>query len=138
MSYAIGIRPMVSGLTALLFRFLHGGLLTTGILAAIAVAALISSGTLQDGRVIRQIQEWAAAAAPMPAPVPAGGEESRDQTTLSAPLHAVVAYIAKRYRVSAAAIEPLVRTAREAAHADGIDPLLVIAVIGRASCRERV
>ena len=53
-----------------------------------------------------------------------------DAGPLDAQMRSVVEYIAHRYRVSAAAIEPLVRTAQSSAQAAGIDPLLVIAVIG--------
>ena len=44
MSHALRIRRFASRFTEYLFHFLHGSLLTTGVLVAIAIAALIGTG----------------------------------------------------------------------------------------------
>ncbi|MBL8487817.1 MAG: transglycosylase SLT domain-containing protein [Rhodocyclaceae bacterium] len=132
MSHALRLRRVASRFTEYLFHFLHGSLLTTGVLVAIGVAALIGSGVLQDGTAIRRVQQWANAAAPFAVPAPAPQVEEDDaaqQPALNGRMRAVVEYVSKRYRVAAGAIEPIVHAAHEAGARAGLDPLLVIAVI---------
>lgn len=56
-------------------------------------------------------------------------ESTADQTGLSAGLNRVSATIAKRYRVSPIVVESLVKAAQREGQANGIDPLLILAVI---------
>ncbi len=131
MSHALRIRRLASRTTEYLFHFLHGSLLTTGVLVAIAIAALIGTGVLQDGTAVRRIQQWANAAAPfaVSAPAPLEEEDSAPAPALNARSRAIVEYVSKRYRVAAGAIAPIVQAAHDASAKAGLDPLLVIAVI---------
>lgn len=131
MSHALRIRRFASRFTEYLFHFLHGSLLTTGVLVAIAIAALIGTGVLHDGTAVRKIQQWANAAAPfaVPAPAPQADEEAAPAPALTGRMRAVVEYVSKRYRVASGAIEPIVQAAHQAGTKAGLDPLLVIAVI---------
>ncbi|MDP5240188.1 transglycosylase SLT domain-containing protein [Uliginosibacterium sp. 31-16] len=56
-------------------------------------------------------------------------ESTADQTGLSVGLNRVSTTIAKRYRVSPIVVESLVKAAQREGQANGIDPLLILAVI---------
>lgn len=49
---------------------------------------------------------------------------------LSPEMERVTDYLARRYRVARAAVEPLIVAAQRAGHAAGVDPLLIVAVVG--------
>lgn len=51
-------------------------------------------------------------------------------TAISPRMHRALRYVAQRYRVSNEALRPIFATAQESARELGIDPLLIIAVIG--------
>ncbi|MDD2884201.1 MAG: transglycosylase SLT domain-containing protein [Dechloromonas sp.] len=53
-----------------------------------------------------------------------------DAATISPRMHRALRYVSQRYRVSNEALRPIFATAQESARALGIDPLLIIAVIG--------
>ncbi|THF57688.1 lytic transglycosylase domain-containing protein [Pseudothauera rhizosphaerae] len=110
----------------LLMHAIHGGLLGAGLIAFAALAAnLMEHGPLRyfDGSmaeahaaVASRYDFGAAAVEPEP-------------PTLSAEMERVRDYVARRYRVSAVALEPVLIAAEDSARSVGIDPLLVVAVI---------
>ncbi len=87
---------------------------TTGA-ATIHAPALAVPGTAEPAAVL--------AAPPQPAATP-------PRPALSARMQRVLAYTAKRYRLSPLALEPAFVAAERSARELGLDPLLVVAVIG--------
>lgn len=133
MPYALRIRRFASRTVTLLFHCLHGGLLTTGVLVAIAVAAILGNGKLNHDSAAYHFRQWSIAAGlatPTVAELEAAADVADEPVNLSSSMQAVVDYVARRYRVSGLAVTPLVQTAQEAAESVGLDPLLVVAVIG--------
>jgi soluble lytic murein transglycosylase-like protein len=130
MSNELSMRRFAASLMSVLVRCLHGGLLTTGIVVAIAAAAAMSGGKLQNFGFAEQWRERILTADALVAPFPRPVDSLGESAALDAPMRAVVDYVARRYHVSASAVEPLVRTAQVSAQSAGIDPLLVVAVIG--------
>lgn len=99
-------------------HFAHGGLLAAGFLLTMLLGALAGStethlcGLLAPSQtVVEQSSVQAAASAAAP--------ETRT----------IAEYLSRRYRVAAAAIEPLVLTARQAGERTGLDPMLLVAVM---------
>ena len=133
MPYALRIRRFASRAVTLTFHCLHGSLLTTGILVAIALAAVISDGSIKHDSAAYHFRQWSIAAGlatPSSADLTVSDDDEASTSGLNRRMQAVVDYIAHRYRVSAMAVTPLIRTARDAAESAGLDPLLVVAVIG--------
>jgi hypothetical protein len=130
MTNELNMRRFAASALSVLIRCLHGSLLTTGVVVAIAAAAVMSGGKLQSFGFADQWRERILTADALVPPFPRPVDGLGDSMTLDAPMRAVVDYVARRYRVSAAAVEPLVRAAQVSARSAGIDPLLVIAVIG--------
>lgn len=125
----------VNGFT-LLVHFAHGGLLASGIIVA-GMAFAYFTGALapylpaklpsaQPADVVAQVVAPVFEAA-APAPEPALQMVSA-KTALRPEMRAVGNYLARRYRVSTMAIEPLVMAAQEAGSEVGLDPLLILAV----------
>jgi soluble lytic murein transglycosylase-like protein len=130
MTNELGMRRFAGSLWSVVIRCIHGGLLTTGTLVTVVAAALLFGGNLQALGLTDQWRERILSADALVPPLPRAVDNADDGTALDSSMRAVVDYICRRYRVSAVAVEPLVRTAQSAARAAGIDPLLVIAVIG--------
>ncbi|HMM54556.1 MAG TPA: transglycosylase SLT domain-containing protein [Candidatus Desulfobacillus sp.] len=108
----------------LLAHFARGSLLALGILATAFLLARAGIAVSQEhdgtdiaaalfGRTAGQQD----AAAPAPSAAPAGDTR------------AVVDYLSRKYRVAAAAIEPLIRSALEAGEHFRVDPMLIVAVM---------
>lgn len=51
-------------------------------------------------------------------------------TTLTKPMRRALDYVARRYRVSSEALKPIFAAAQSSGHELGLDPLLIVAVIG--------
>ncbi len=127
---------MLRETAAILAHVAHGGLLAGGLLAGILAAGHFSGALKLEPVRDAAHSVYAAANAYLP-----GGPEVSLQDALdrpgngeSAPPSAarsgLVDYLAKRYRVAAVAIEPLVDAAHEAGARVGVDPLLIVAVMG--------
>ena len=133
MPYALRIRRFASGAVTLIFHCLHGSLLTTGILVVIALTAIVSDGKIVHDSAAYHFRQWSIAAGlttPSNSDLVAAEDEDPAVASPNRRVQAVVDYIAHRYRVSALAVAPLIRTAEDAAQSAGLDPLLVVAVIG--------
>lgn len=106
-------------------RLLHSSLLGIGLLAALAVAGLfVGTPAVDAATLVTDVAAHFRAEAPKAEPVVVA------PPSLNAKMDAAADYIARRYRVSRSAIEDIVRTAEQSARAAGIDPLLVLALIG--------
>lgn len=111
------------GAVSLLMHFTHGGLLVTGLLVAALVFMHVGgddrqwSGLQEIGRVLTQDRME------KPDNIPEA------KTALSVEERTVAEYLSRRYRVSAAAIEPLVFAAVDAGERARLDPLLILAVM---------
>jgi soluble lytic murein transglycosylase-like protein len=133
MSYALRIRRFASRAVTLTFHCLHGSFLTTGVLVVIALAAIISDGKIKHESAAYHFREWSIAAglaSPTATDLEAVEDDAETPTNLSRRMQAVVDYVARRYRVSGLAVMPLIKAAEESADSVGLDPLLVVAVIG--------
>lgn len=115
----------------------HGGLLSAGFLALVWLA----SGALQHDSVdFADTGAVDARAAPLVVPMPPASPAAAPMTVaavkaperavvLSAEMQRVRDYVARRYRVSTRALEPVLAAAQESGRKLGIDPLLIVAVI---------
>jgi soluble lytic murein transglycosylase-like protein len=117
-----------------MLHFAHGGLLVAGLILTLFVASRIANHGVQglslDGLV-------GGAAAPAVAEVAAEEPEAEivqavepaSPVKLSPDLQRVQTYVAKRYQVSAVALEPLLASAQQTGRSVGVDPLLLVAVM---------
>lgn len=118
----------LNGIT-LLVHFAHGGLLVSGIIVAFAAAAYFSGALapylpVKDAVASDAFQTVSLAQSD----VAAGGLQDAGAKPLRTEMSAVAGYLARKYRVSPLAMEPLVAAAQEAGAEVGLDPLLILAV----------
>lgn len=130
---------------AFLLQFAHGGLVVAGLIVTVLVgfrvadhgwtgvnvpslfgraeASVSSVDQLTPGDLAEtaQVAEAEEEASPEP--------ESKPQQ-LSSDMVRVTRYLARRYHVSRAAVEPLVLAAKTAGESVDLDPMLIIAVVG--------
>ncbi len=117
----------LSRLARFCMRTLHGSTLLLGI----ASALLIAGALLHTDDAVSKLQELSLRLQPVAA-------ESEETVTPGedalAPqgvrLQAAIDYVARRYRVAAPAVSPILRTVESSAREAGLDPLLIVAVIG--------
>lgn len=106
----------------------HG---TLTVLAGVAAALLLSGS---GNRFTADLEGPVLAACQAPEAEPSGGERAREapagDTAADLGHRALVAHLSRRYLVAAEALERVVATAHTAAGKAGLDPLLVLAVIG--------
>lgn len=125
----VDIRMTVIGLLLPLF------LVLAAVLAALAIHALTDrphrNWPMPVGSADQILVDIAAGGPPvvLPAALPAA-PSSGDDEALTQHMRAVLDYTARRYRVSATALQPVFAAAQVAAGELGLDPLLIIAVIG--------
>lgn len=126
--------------------FMHGSLMMSGVIACLAIATLLAGNPAAADvakAILARIGEAPSAAfnATANAFAPALSQAMRQGTlatdaakttppALAADLRAALDSVARRYRVSPAALEPVFLTAQSAARSTGLDPLLVVAIIG--------
>lgn len=112
-----------------LFHFAHGGLLVAGLL----VLALLAVRYAQHGQLsLLPPQPVAETVARLPEPENDYTLVSLDNLSsqsLSPGMRRVKEYLARRYRVSEAGLEPLLLIAQQAGRSVGLDPMLLIAVM---------
>jgi len=131
------IKKLALNGVSLVIHFAHGGLLVTGILVAALVGGYFT-GALAPYLPIRDANASAIGvtedlARTLPAAPVAEQEGSTNQNAaqvkpLRPEMRAVAGYLARKYRVSTVAIEPLVSAAQSAGSEVGLDPLLILAV----------
>lgn len=105
-------------------HFAHGGLLVAGILVTAFLFAHVGSAEshqrgLQDlGGMIAEGRAYKTA-------IPSSSEP----VASASGVRTTVEYLSRKYRVAAAAVEPLVLAARTAGERAGLDPMLLVAVM---------
>lgn len=132
MYYAMRLKKLAMNAASIMLQFAHGGLLVTGILAAIFLANRLGVSGLNglngtDGQI-------KALLAATPSAMAQDGEAvatADDQNTivLSPEMRRVADYLAHKYRVAQPAIEPMVSAAQEVGGRTGVDPMLLLAVM---------
>lgn len=116
---------------AYLIHAVHGLLLSAGLIAL----AVLAAGMVEHGSPCLFDGSLAEAHAAAPSRYDFGTVEVRQTAeeqpslSLSGEMARVRDYIARRYRVSSLALEPVLLAAEDSARSVGIDPLLVVAVI---------
>lgn len=133
MPHKARIKKLAINMASLVIHFAHGGLLVTGILAAVlwvgtyngALELPIKNAGAQDAPLVQPVSP--------PADRPAMEKVSLALDVSAEPLKpemsAVANYLARRYHVSNQAIKPLVSAVQSAAARAGLDPLLILAVM---------
>lgn len=114
----------------LLIHFAHGGLLVSGIIVAVAAAAYLS-GALAPYLPSKEVAAGDALQSAAIVPAEATSVEPLQKVSakpLRSEMLAVAGYLARKYRVSTLAMEPVVVAAQEAGAELGLDPLLILAV----------
>ena len=134
MSRVSRVKKLVLNATSLLIHFAHGGLLVSGMLVAGLVAAYFG-GALEAylpakaaNAAEESPQQLAADEEENAAAEPVVAVAMSDAKPLKPEMRAVVGYLARKYRVSGVAMEPVVTAAQAAGSKVGLDPLLIIAV----------
>ncbi|HEY6896816.1 MAG TPA: transglycosylase SLT domain-containing protein [Rhodocyclaceae bacterium] len=129
MPNALTLRRYRSNIVTLVMRFMHGGLLSAGVVASILIAVLVSN-SLQDSAFPARLADAISERNFWPFNTAVAEEAETDAQPLNAPMRAVADSVARRYRVASSAVTNMVRVAQAEARDAGMDPLLVLAVIG--------
>lgn len=120
---AAGLKRFMREAASFAMHFAHGGLLVTGILVTVFLFAHVGSaenherGLQELGGMIAEGRAYRTASPSLEPAVPASG------------VRATVDYLARKYRVAASAVEPLVLAAQAAGERSGLDPMLLVAVM---------
>ena len=133
--FATRIAKFARHAASLMLHFAHGGLLVAGLVLTLFVASRIANHGVQGLSIesltgstqapISAVEE--AAAEPEAEIIQAA--EAASPAKLSPDLQRVKTYVAKRYQVSAVALEPLLASAQQTGRSVGVDPLLLVAVM---------
>jgi len=122
MMNAAGMKKLMRDAASLAMHFAHGGLLVIGILVTVYLFAHVGSAESHE-RGLQELGGLFADGSPNKAP------PVIEPPAPMAGLRGSVEYLARKYRVSATAIEPLVQAAHAAGERVGIDPHLIVAVM---------
>jgi len=115
------MKKFIKETASLVIHFAHGGLLAAGFLVAIFGVMIVNSAQGHQRGLLPVGGSLGKTAAPVLI--------SEEMTLPAADVRPTVEYLSRKYRVAAAAIEPLVLTAREAGEKTGLDPMLLVAVM---------
>ena len=127
--FATRITKYARHAASFLLHFAHGGLLVAGLIVTLFVASRIANHGVQ-GLSLGSFTEEAPVAAVAEDVQPEALQASETPVAkLSPDLQRVKMYIARRYQVSAVAVEPLLASAQQAGRSIGVDPLLLVAVM---------
>lgn len=127
--FATRIAKYARHAASFMLHFAHGGLLVAGLIVTLFVASRIANHGVQ-GLSLGSLTGESSASAVIDEPeadVIQVAESPSPQ--LSPDLQRVKTYVAKRYQVSAVALEPLLAAAQQAGRSAGVDPLLLVAVM---------
>ncbi|WP_153161560.1 lytic transglycosylase domain-containing protein [Zoogloea sp. 1C4] len=127
--FATRIAKYARHAASFMLHFAHGGLLVAGLIVTLFVASRIANHGVQ-GLSLGSLTGGPATVAAVEEIEPEVVEVA-DTTSpkLSPDLQRVKTYIAKRYQVSAVAVEPLLASAQQTGRSVGVDPLLLVAVM---------
>ncbi|NML26047.1 lytic transglycosylase domain-containing protein [Zoogloea dura] len=129
--FATRIAKYARHAASFMLHFAHGGLLVAGLIVTLFVASRIANHGVQ-GLSLGSFTGDAAAVAAVDEIDPdlmQVVEAAPASAKLSPDLQRVKMYIAKRYQVSAVAVEPLIASAQQTGRSVGVDPLLLVAVM---------
>ena len=112
-----------------MLHFAHGGLLVAGLIVTLFVASRIANHGIQGLSLGSFTEEPAVTAMAEDAELESVQVVESPSAKLSPDLQRVKIYIAKRYQVSAVALEPLLASAQQTGRNIGVDPLLLVAVM---------
>lgn len=124
MTFALRLMMLVRHTAAFFLNFAHGGLVVAGLLAFAFLFVQYEQGL----PLLRPQQAPQAAALPNE-PEAAAVAETPVALKVPAELRGVADFLARKYRVSSVAIEPLVAAAHDSGVRMGLDPLLILAVM---------
>ncbi|CAG0933015.1 MAG: Membrane-bound lytic murein transglycosylase C [Rhodocyclaceae bacterium] len=119
----IEVRKFAKETASFLMHFAHGGLLVTGIIVTVFLFAHIGAAESHE-QGLQGIGDMVVEHRGQQTAV-----DASERIVPSGEMRGVVEYLARKYRVAATAIEPLVTTARSAGLRAGVDPMLIIAVM---------
>ena len=127
--FATRIAKYARHAASFMLHFAHGGLLVAGLIVTLFVASRIANHGVQ-GLSPGSFTEESAVAAMVEEVEPELVQVADSSSAkLSPDLQRVKVYIAKRYQVSAVALEPLLASAQQTGRSVGVDPLLLVAVM---------
>ncbi len=127
--FATRITKYARHAASFMLHFAHGGLLVAGLIVTLFVASRIANHGVQ-GLSLGSLTGASATVAAVEEIEPEVVEVADTPSSkLSPDLQRVKAYIAKRYQVSAVAVEPLLASAQQTGRSVGVDPLLLVAVM---------
>ena len=101
---------------------LHHGLLLLGLLLGLVTLPAFANDA--------SAKEESALSATVPAEAASDGAAAAAPTTLSPRMQRALDYVKTRYKVSKEAVHPLFETVQRISKEHGIDPLLIVAIIG--------
>ena len=129
--FATRIAKYARHAASFMLHFAHGGLLVAGLIVTLFIASRIANHGVQGlsvGSLIGNSSPSVAVEELVPEVEPVAVADSTP-VKLSPDLQRVKGYIAKRYQVSAVALEPLLAAAQQTGRSVGVDPLLLVAVM---------
>ncbi len=127
--FATRIAKYARHAASFMLHFAHGGLLVAGLIVTLFVASRIANHGIQ-GLSLGSFTEDPAITAMVEEAEPELVQAVESSSAkLSPDLQRVKIYIAKRYQVSAVALEPLLASAQQTGRNVGVDPLLLVAVM---------
>ena len=129
--FATRIAKYARHAASFMLHFAHGGLLVAGLIVTLFIASRIANHGVQGlsvGSLIGNSSPSVAMEELVPEVEPVAVADSTP-AKLSPDLQRVKGYIAKRYQVSAVALEPLLAAAQQTGRSVGVDPLLLVAVM---------
>ena len=129
--FATRIAKYARHAASFMLHFAHGGLLVAGLIVTLFIASRIANHGVQGlsvGSLIGNSSPSVAVEELVPEVEPVAVADSTP-AKLSPDLQRVKGYIAKRYQVSAVALEPLLAAAQQTGRSVGVDPLLLVAVM---------
>ncbi|WP_298602006.1 lytic transglycosylase domain-containing protein [Zoogloea sp.] len=128
--FATRIAKYARHAASFMLHFAHGGLLVAGLIVTLFIASRIANHGVQGLSLGSLGGESSVSAVVVDEPVVEPvAEVAETPAKLSPDLQRVKAYVAKRYQVSAVALEPLLAAAQQTGRSVGVDPLLIVAVM---------
>jgi soluble lytic murein transglycosylase-like protein len=137
MSQTLALPQSSARLSEFVIHFIHGGLLSIGLVALLIAGSSLLAGDLHIAvrnifgtELVATQSAMAQGDATQEEATPAGIPPAAVTAKVPAQLNATAEVIAKRYRVALPAVVDIAQTVHRHARAAGFDPMLVLAIIG--------
>lgn len=117
------VRKLLVDTGSVLVHFVHGGVLTVGVLVSLLVAANV--GNVPGNFTFAGLFTQASASQSVESQL----QEMEPEGVVPPGSQRVIDYLSRRYRVASSAIEPLLDAAQATGARLGLDPLLIVAVM---------